>query len=106
MPVVRPVTGDVDASEIGRTSMHEHVFVESEVWFVDPETVPTVRSVDPHSKVRMGLLGALFRNPNILHDNLRLDDEDLAVEELAYFRDEGGDCIVEVTNIGIHPNPE
>jgi phosphotriesterase-related protein len=107
MPIVRTVTGDVDTPEIGRTSMHDHLLYDfDQAWFVDPQTVPTIRSVDPNSKVGLGLLGAIYRNPNILHDNLCLDDEDLAAEELEYFREEGGDCIVEVTNVGIHPNPE
>lgn len=105
MPFVRTVTGDVNPTEIGRTSMHEHIFIDARVWFQEPATVPSVGPLDPDTPVGPDVLWALRRSPVILRDNLVIEDEELAVEELQYFKDAGGDCIVDVTSIGLSPNP-
>jgi predicted metal-dependent phosphotriesterase family hydrolase len=36
MAIVRTVTGDVDADELGPTTMHEHIFGDFTVWQEDP----------------------------------------------------------------------
>jgi phosphotriesterase-related protein len=105
MPMIRTVSGDVDATDIGITTMHEHILSDLTVWYQDPKTTPTIDSIDPESRVRMELLGSLYRNPTVLRDNLLLNDEDLMVHELGYFRAKGGDCIVDCTNVGMNPNP-
>jgi phosphotriesterase-related protein len=103
---VRTVTGDVDPVEIGITSMHEHIFIDARVWFQEAREASTSGWVDPDAPVNMAVLGALAQDPTILRDNLVLDDEDAAVDELEYYKRAGGDCIVEVTSTGLHPNPE
>lgn len=101
MGIVRTVTGDVDSSRLGRTSMHEHVISDSTVWWEDPSRTPTIKDVDPDQPMTAALQGVVHRNPKVLRDNIRLDDEAVAAEELRYFRDAGGSCIVDLTSIGI-----
>jgi phosphotriesterase-related protein len=102
MAPVRTVNGDIEASEIGRTSMHEHVFGDFSVWLEDVRDTPSIAiPLDPDTKVEMSLLGLLHRNPVLLRDNLRVgDDEELAIAEVRKFKEAGGDCLVEVTCCG------
>ena len=48
----------------------------------------------------------LARNVAPISDNYFLDDEDLAVREVAEYRRHGGDSIVEMTSIGSKRDPE
>lgn len=105
MPFVRTVTGDVDPSAIGITSMHEHILIDARTNYEDPTNVPTIGPLDPAAPVSIELLAALRRDPRVLKDNLVLDDEELAVKELMEFKSGGGDCVVDVTNVGLHPQP-
>ena len=102
MAVVRTVLGDIDAADLGPTSMHEHILGTFEVWLEDVASSPSVRGpVDPEAKIELPLLGLLRRNPFLLRDNLNLDDVELAIAEVAAFKDAGGGCLVEVSSIGI-----
>ena len=103
MAVIRTVTGDVDADELGPTTMHEHIFGDFTVWQEDPKETASLAAVavDPNARVEMGILGVIHRNPVVIRDNLRIgDDEDLALAEVRKFADAGGDCLVEVTCCG------
>jgi phosphotriesterase-related protein len=105
MAFVRTVTGDVDPGAIGITSMHEHIFIDARVWFQEARPDSPSGWIDPDAPVDIAVLGALAQDPMMLRDNLVLDDEDLAVEELTLFKNAGGSCIVELTSTGLHPNP-
>jgi len=103
MAIVRTVTGDVEAGQLGPTTMHEHVFGDFTVWLENPEETPSLAAVpvDPNAEVEMGILGIIHRNPVVIRDNLRVgDDEELAVTEVGKFKEAGGDCLVEVTCCG------
>jgi phosphotriesterase-related protein len=100
--VVRTVLGDIDADDLGPTSMHEHILGTFEVWLEDAAGSPSVRdSIDPEAKVEMPLLGLLRRNPFLIRDNLVLDDVELAIEEVQTFKEAGGGCLVDASSIGI-----
>ena len=99
--VVRTVTGDCEAAELGVTSMHEHLFIDATVWLEDPARTPTTSNVDQEAPVSIDLLHVLRRNPRILRDNLVIDDEELVVSEVAEFASRGGGCIVDTTTIGL-----
>lgn len=106
MAIVRTVRGDIDESEMGRTSMHEHVLGTFEVWLEDAADSPSVNvAIDANTKVDISLLGTLHRNPLLLRDNLKLEDVDLAIKEVQKFKDAGGSCLVDVSSIGIRTDP-
>ena len=93
MAMVRTVTGDVDAGQLGPTTMHEHIFGDFTVWQEDPEQTASLAgvAVDPDALVDMSILGIIHRNPVVIRDNLRIgDDEALALAEVRRFADAGG----------------
>ncbi len=103
MAIVRTVTGDVDADQLGPTTMHEHIFGDFTVWQEDPKQTASLAgvAVDSNAPVDMSILGIIHRNPVVIRDNLRIgDDEALALAEVRKFADAGGDCLVEVTCCG------
>jgi predicted metal-dependent phosphotriesterase family hydrolase len=60
MAIVRTVTGEVEADELGPTSMHEHIFGDFTVWQEDPEETASLASVsvDPTPGWRWQSLGS------------------------------------------------
>jgi len=95
MPV-HTVLGPVDAAELGRTSMHEHVLGDLRIWAKPPVELPP-------AGVPMGprLRSYLAWNALSLPENLVLDDPDIAVEELAEVAAAGGSAVVDLTLEGM-----
>jgi phosphotriesterase-related protein len=93
------VSGAIDVSELGITLPHEHVMFNSTVWVQEP-VEPWKREI-ADGPVTMAKVGELRRDPMICRDNLVLEDEDVAVREIAAFRDAGGSTIVDVSSVGI-----
>ena len=99
------VRGPVDAALLGPTSMHEHLFVDAATaWFrPDPldEQGLAFRPMEP----RMG--GIARWNTFAIRDNLLLspDDYEVITAEVAGFKEGGGSCLVDVTNVGMQPEP-
>ena len=98
---IETVLGPIDVQALGPTSMHEHVFIDATVWH-EP---PPVHDPPPSDEVDMKSIGYLRWNPGAIADNLILDDEEIAGEELELFRDAGGAAIVDLTCVGIGPSP-
>jgi phosphotriesterase-related protein len=103
---IRTIRGDVPASEIGITSIHEHILSDARVWFEDASLVSTIEDVSPGEEVSLPMLGTLIRNPMVLRDNLLLDDEAMMIAELSFFAARGGDCIVDCTPFGLGGSPQ
>ncbi len=72
---IQTVLGPIEPADLGVTLMHEHTLVDAWEWG--------------------GRLG---------YDST-VDDEELLVEELAYYRDAGGSALVDVTPIGLRRDP-
>lgn len=99
MADVQTVLGPVAADRLGTTLLHEHLLIDLWPWFdrgdpeagvpVGPETIARVRA-----------------NPFAFHDNLVLDDRELAAAELAPFARAGGRTIVDLTLPEIGRQPE
>jgi phosphotriesterase-related protein len=101
---VQTVLGLIDPSDLGITSMHEHVMIDFTVVFQKPEDLIGInRSYQP---VSMQNLGWIRYDPFRSFTNLSLEDEDLAVNEVKKFVASGGSTIVETTNVGIARSPE
>jgi phosphotriesterase-related protein len=96
--MIETVLGPIAADELGLTSMHEHVLADSSR-LQRPGRPPA-----PEQQVSMSVLGYLRWNQLALADNLRLDDPDLAVEELAAARALGQHAVVDATSWGLGPN--
>jgi phosphotriesterase-related protein len=74
------VLGPVPAADLGTTAIHEHLFVDTSSYWIRQFGRPKPEAV--------------------------LDDEALAVAELAHFTAAGGHTLVDITPIGIGRNPE
>jgi phosphotriesterase-related protein len=98
------VLGPVDVSQLGFTLPHEHVMFDSSVWVAEPED-PWKLEISKRP-VTIESVGELRRDPMICRDNLVLEDEDVALRELAAFRDAGGSTIVDVSSLGLRGDVE
>jgi phosphotriesterase-related protein len=95
-PVVRTITGDVPAKDLGRTLIHEHLMSDLTVYW-SPDLAPDVA----HATVGLDTLAETRAHAFSVRDNLVLGDLALAARELGEFRSAGGGAVVDVTSRGI-----
>lgn len=95
MPI-HTVLGPIEAAELGRTSMHEHLLSDLRIWAKEPVE-------QPPAGVEMGpeLMAYLRWNFLSIPDNIVLHDPQVAASELAHVRAAGGSGIVELTLDGM-----
>ena len=98
------VRGPINPSEIGSTLMHEHVLVAFKIYNEPSFHTPASEMALWDQKVALDNLH-LARESKPLRDNLLYADERLATDEAVYFRDAGGNTIVDVANNGIRRDP-
>ncbi len=101
---VQTVLGLIDGDELGLTLPHEHLLLDLTVRFKLMEGSVTARTMaeKPMTPDMAGWIRFhLFEN----RDNLLLNDEALAVEEITRFKLAGGKSVVDVTNWGIGQDP-
>jgi phosphotriesterase-related protein len=99
---VLTVTGPVDPSTLGATSMHEHLFLDLRR---PPQSLrPGEDEPQAREPLTMANL-ARTRHGAVNADNDVFDDFDMMLDEVAEFRRAGGGTIVEVTSLGIGRDP-
>ena len=108
------VKGPINPDELGRTLMHEHIFIDftvhddtTEGWKYASRVKPTGATAVAlyNSPLTMNLLGAVAMGaPN--RDNWLLKDEKVSIDEVRRFQAAGGNSIVDVTSIGLDRDPE
>jgi len=100
---IQTVLGAINPEELGITMSHEHLLIDFSVVFEEPKSqqLSTLAS----EPISIGLLGWLRYNWRSNRDNLLLDDEDTAIQEVSRFASLGGRSIVDATNIGLGRNP-
>ncbi len=100
---VQTVLGPVDPEDLGPTLTHEHLLIDLECYFVEPEEASERAYID--APVEMENLGALPSRWTHNLDQLRLLDESAAIEQAMAFRLGSGGTIVDVTPQGIGRDP-
>ena len=98
------VTGPMKPEQLGTAIMHEHIFID---FWLDkaPGFNAPVTDVDVwNQKLTLENLH-LDREGKRIKDNYLLTDENLAVSELQYFKNLGGQTVVDVTSIGLGRDP-
>ncbi len=89
---------------MGVVTTHEHVLLDLTAFY---QELPVPGIEDPATqKVEMWNLGILSRDCYALKDNLLLDDEDVAVDELNRFKEAGGNTVVDASLPGIGRDPK
>ncbi len=102
--MAQTVLGLVNGEDLGVTMPHEHLFVDMRCWLEEPSN-PEEKKL-AHEKVTLNNLWFARYNKMSCEDNLILDDVDLAIKEAFYFKEAGGNTIVDVTSNNINRNPE
>lgn len=101
---VNSVCGELDRSELGVVTPHEHIFINLSAFFSER---PLRDIEDPcEEKVKMEHLGQLNRDPYALKDNLRMDDYETQKKEILRFKRAGGVTMVDATMPGIGREPD
>jgi phosphotriesterase-related protein len=90
------VTGPVPVDRLGHILPHEHILME-----FPPYDRQVLYPEISGEKVSLQIFGKLQRSYWSCKDNLRLDDVQVATEEVAAFGRSGGGTIVEMTNVGL-----
>lgn len=100
---VQTVTGPVDPSELGITLTHEHLLVDLNPGGATPRAAgQRGAAIQPYGGLA-DYHGRMYHRSNL--DDERLDDEEEAIRELAFFQRAGGGTVVDATTIGIGPDP-
>lgn len=101
---IKTVCGEIDKAGLGIVASHEHVLLDLTAFY---QELPVPGIEDPATqKVEMWNLGILSRDCYALKDNLLLDSEELAIKELMFYKNAGGNTVVDASLPGIGRNPE
>lgn len=100
---IQTVLGLIDSENIGITLPHEHIFLDMANLFSEP--VNASEKGLAYEPIIMKNLSWLRHNQLSSRDNIRLLDEELAVQELMYFKQEGGKTIIELSNVNLLRDP-
>jgi phosphotriesterase-related protein len=92
------VLGPVSTDSLGRTLMHEHLFIDISKYFIEPSEADEKRLAHEPVKLENLYWVRLHTFSNL--DNLHLADEKLATREAMLFKMAGGGTITEVTPRG------
>jgi phosphotriesterase-related protein len=97
--MIQTVSGPIPADALGVTLAHEHLLIDLRCLF---EETPSGALTGPVGGVPRDQLEA---HPYRSFDNLVMDDEDTAVDELVAYGNAGGRSLIDMTVEGIGPNP-
>jgi phosphotriesterase-related protein len=99
---IRTVRGPIEPSELGFTSMHEHILVDlAECYRERFRKVLPGNAAFPDGPFTLENRSMLRHAMLLSSENLRLDDEETATGEVADFKAAGGSAIVETGAPGI-----
>lgn len=101
MTQVVTVTGPVASTDLGICLSHEHILNDVTSWWHRTESVGLDPDGFAHKKVGIEDVWDLRHDPFGNLDNCRLDDLEVAVEEVARFAALGGRTIIETTGMSI-----
>ncbi len=101
--MVQTVLGPVAPADLGVTLPHEHLLIDLRPRFIEPATAE--EQALARQPVGLANLGWARRNWLSSLDNLVLDDEAVAIDELRRFKRAGGGTVVDAGSIGIRPDP-
>ncbi|WP_420114778.1 phosphotriesterase family protein [Pseudactinotalea sp.] len=97
---VETVRGRVQAADLGRTLVHEHLLIDLSCYW-DPDTAPDLAG----ASLTPDLMADLRSAPFASFENLSLRRLDRAAAGLRRFQAAGGGAVVEVTSVGIGRQP-
>ncbi len=100
---VQTVLGAIAPETMGVTLPHEHLLIDFSVMFAEPTAASDKgRAAEP---VSLANLGWVRQNFNANLDNLRLTDEQVAIDEIRLFQRAGGATVVDPTPLSLARDP-
>jgi len=100
---VQTVLGAIAPDAMGITLPHEHLLIDFKVMFAEPAPAGDKgRAAEP---VSLANLGWVRQNFNANLDNLRLTDEQVAIDEIRLFQHAGGATVVDPTPVTLARDP-
>lgn len=103
------VCGPITPEQLGFTSMHEHILSDCSMFrnrARKKSFFPRRFTVKPDDKLVLDNRSALRHDIVLSSDNMKLDDEEIMTDEVAGFKADGGNSIVEVSAPGIRSSPQ
>lgn len=100
---VMTVLGPIAVADLGVTLMHEHILNDCTCWWHKPKE--TERRFLADSPVTMEIIGELRMDPFVNLDNITLNDERAAIDELKPVAALGGRTVVDPTGSSIGRDP-
>jgi phosphotriesterase-related protein len=97
------VLGAVDAEAMGVTLPHEHLLIDFAVMFKEPAAASEKGLA--YQPLSLSNVGWVRQNFNANLDNLRLLDEQTALDEIMLFKRAGGQTVVDPTNVSLSRDP-
>jgi phosphotriesterase-related protein len=101
---VQTVLGPVDTSDLGITITHEHFLIDFRVVFLQPQG-PGEDAL-AREPITLQNLGWVRFNWASNLENLRYEDEQLAIREGRHYARAGGRTVVDATSVGLKRNPQ
>lgn len=100
---VLTVRGPLDPGQLGITLIHEHLLCDISCYY---SPLPTPKGKElANQPLSLSTLGWVRQHAMNCLTNLHMDEEDVAVDEVARFSRFGGKSIVEVSSVGLGRNP-
>lgn len=100
---VQTVLGTIDGDQLGMTSAHEHIIWDMSDYFEEPEAAADRELA--RQPVSMENLYLIRPRPHINIDNMIQQDEQIATNEVNYFKRSGGGTLVELSQNGLARDP-
>jgi len=109
MAEIETVLGPIDSSDLGLTSMHEHILYDGTIYrqrFVDMGVLPPDEESPVRADDKVTLENVYYhkQNFNVTWDGVTMADEEVALAEVADFKASGGSTILEVSVPGLRSN--
>lgn len=99
---IQTVLGPIEPDDLGPTLAHEHLLFDLRcLWEQPPPDRAHLIDAEPTPQNRAELERDLYHSKKTLHQ----DDPDLGAREAVRFREAGGATIVDLTTIGLAPEP-
>lgn len=99
--MIMTVRGEIPENQLGITSSHEHIFIDMKKCVTPPQDIP----ICFYDKVRGENRAEVMQDPYAILDNALLDELSKAIEEVLYFKEWGGQTIIDCTLDEIGRNP-
>ncbi|XP_067677442.1 phosphotriesterase-related protein-like [Haliotis asinina] len=103
--MIQTVTGLLLPDKLGVTLTHEHLWIDSGGFYVEPDAKHIEKTTMP---LTLPNYGWITHNPYSHKPNLNYGPDEIGdlTEEMMHFKNNGGCSIVENTTIGLYPNVE